>query len=128
MLICVAAEGGEVCPHFGHCEEFALFQAEGEEVRLLRRVPNPGHAPGALPPMLKEWGVTHVISGGMGNRAVALFRSLGIEVVTGTRGDLEETARALASGTLTSEENVCDHSGEGDACGRGGEHGGRCRR
>lgn len=119
MLICIAAEGGEVCPHFGHCEEFALYQAEGGEVRLMKRVPNPGHSPGLLPPLLKEWGVTHVISGGMGNRAVALFQSMGIQVVTGAQGGLEDVARALVAGTLTTEPNVCDHSR--------GHGGGYCR-
>jgi len=112
MIICIAAEGGGVCPHFGHCEEFALFQAEGGEVRLVKRVPNPGHAPGTLPPMLKEWGVTHVVAGGMGNRAVALFRSMGIEVFTGAQGELMEVARSLAQGKLVCEENVCDHPGD----------------
>ncbi len=119
MLICIAAEGGEVCAHFGHCEEFALFETDGENVRPLKRVPNPGHAPGVLPSLLKGWGVTHVVSGGMGNRAVALFQSMDIEVVTGAQGGLEEVARALAAGTLVAEPNVCDHSGE--------HGGGHCR-
>lgn len=126
MIICIAAEGGTVCPHFGHCEEFALFHAEGEEVRLVKRVPNPGYAPGTLPPLLKEWGVTHVVSGGMGNRAVELFRSLGIEVITGAQGGLEDVARALARGNLVSEENICDHSVDRGTCGHHGERGGSC--
>ncbi|MEJ5187004.1 MAG: NifB/NifX family molybdenum-iron cluster-binding protein [Candidatus Geothermincolales bacterium] len=111
MLICIAAERGEVCSHFGHCEEFALYRTEGTEVELVRRVPNPGHAPGTLPSLLKEWGVTHMVSGGMGTRAVDLFRSLGIEVITGVQGGLEEVARALSRGELACGMNVCDHSG-----------------
>lgn len=112
MLICIAAEHGKVCAHFGHCEEFALFEADGGDVRLNKHMPNPGHAPGTLPPLLKEWGVTHVIAGGMGNRAVALFQSMGIDVVTGAQGDLEEVARAFVRGDLVTQENVCDHTGE----------------
>lgn len=109
MIICIAAEEGRVCQHFGHCLEFTLYTVEEGEARQVRSVPNPGHAPGALPPMLKEWGVDTVISGGMGNRAVSLFQSMGIEVVTGAQGELEEIARSFAAGELETHENICDH-------------------
>jgi len=120
MRICIAAENGMVCQHFGHCPEFAIFEVEDGGVKQLRSMPNPGHAPGTLPPVLKEWGVTHVISGGMGMRAVELFQSMGIDVVTGAQGGLEETAKALASGQLSPQQNICDHSGGDHDCGNGG--------
>ncbi len=116
MRICIAAENGMVCQHFGHCMEFAIFEVAEDEVKQVRSMPNPGHAPGALPPMLREWGVTHVISGGMGNRAVELFQSMGIDVVTGAQGALEETAKALVEGRLSTRENICDHSRGGHDC------------
>lgn len=117
--MCIAAERGKVCAHFGHCEEFSLFEVREGDVEFLRNMPNPGHTPGALPPLLKNWGVTHVISGGMGNRAVGLFRSMGIEVITGAQGEVEEVARRFVRGDLVSEGNVCEHpEGHGE---------GRCR-
>jgi predicted Fe-Mo cluster-binding NifX family protein len=121
MIICIAAENGSVCSHFGHCPEFVLFEVEGEEVRRLKSVANPGHAPGTLPPILKEWGVTHVVAGGMGARAVELFRSMGVEVYTGCQGGLEDVARSLAAGKLQSSGATCEHhGGRGHDCGHGG--------
>jgi predicted Fe-Mo cluster-binding NifX family protein len=120
MIICIAAQRGQVCPHFGHCPEFALYEVEEGETRQMKLVPNPGHSPGTLPPLLREWGVTHVISGGMGPRAVSLFQSMGIDVVTGAQGRLDETARSFVAGELESQDNICDHP-EDHSCGHGGD-------
>ena len=111
MKICIAAENGAVCPHFGHCAEFAIFEVEGDEIKDSKTIANPGHAPGTLPPILQEWGVSTVISGGMGNRAVSMFQEMGIDVVTGAQGQLEEIAKSYASGELSSQENICSHPG-----------------
>jgi predicted Fe-Mo cluster-binding NifX family protein len=119
MIIAIAADRGQVCPHFGHCSEFALYEVEEGEARQTKLMPNPGHAPGTLPPLLREWGVTHVISGGMGQRAVSLFQSMGIDVVTGAQGGLDETARSFVAGELEPQENICDHS-QGHSHGHGG--------
>jgi len=121
MIICITAENGQVCPHFGQSPEFALYEVEEGEARQMKLVPNPGHSPGTLPPLLKEWGVTHVISGGMGNRAVSLFQSMGIDVVMGAQGGLDDIARSFAAGELEPEENICDHP-EGHSHGHGGGH------
>lgn len=109
MLICIAAEQGRVSPHFGHCTDFVLYEIKEGEASHLRAEPNPGHSPGTLPPLLKEWGVTHVIAGGMGPRAVDIFTSFGIDVVTGAEGELEEIARLFVSGELETSGNICHH-------------------
>lgn len=122
MKICIAAENGAVCPHFGHCTEFAIFEVEGDEIKDSQTIANPGHAPGTLPPILQEWGVNTVISGGMGTRAVSMFQSMGIDVVTGAQGRLEEIAKSYATGELSTQENVCDHSGDHGGHGHDGCH------
>lgn len=112
MIVCVAAENGIVCPHFGHCPEFAFFMVEEDEVRLVKTMANPGHVSGALPPIIREWGVTHVIAGAMGSAGIDLFRSLGIEVFTGVEGNMEDAVRLLAAGELASRGAGCAHHGD----------------
>jgi len=110
MLVCIAAENGQVSPHFGHCPEFALYEIEGKRIGEVKTIPNPGHSPGTLPPYLKQLGVNHVISGGMGQRAVSHFRSFGIEVTVGVQGELDQIISRFVSGELEGSENICDHT------------------
>ena len=56
------------------------------------------------------WIVIVLIAGGMGVRAQNLFMSMYITVIVGAQTDSpEELAKALASGTLKSGDNICDH-------------------
>ncbi len=56
MKIAVAADNNQVAQHFGHCEGFAVFTAEGGAVTGEEFIPNPGHRPGFLPHLLHELG------------------------------------------------------------------------
>jgi len=112
MRIAIPLTDQRLAMHFGHCETFAMIDAERGSNAEFRRedVPAPAHQPGLLPAWLAEHGVTLVIAGGMGQRAVGLFAARGIQVVTGA--PLETPERLVAqylTGTLRSGENVCDH-------------------
>jgi len=113
MRVALAADGDVVSPHFGRCEKFVFFEVEGGQVRLLGEEPNPGHAPGVLPRMMKEHGVEVVLCGGMGPRAIAFFEQFGIRVYTGITGGVREAVEALASGSLESGPSSCEHDGSG---------------
>ncbi len=82
MKIAVPTANNLLCPHFGHCETFQLFEI-GDDKKIVKTesVTPPPHEPGVLPKWLKEQGVTHIISGGMGQRAQGFFQSFGIEVI-----------------------------------------------
>ena len=43
MKIAVASEKGMVTGHFGHCENFMVFNAENDKIVGTESVPNPGH-------------------------------------------------------------------------------------
>ncbi len=112
MRIAIPLAQGQLCLHFGHCEEFAIVDVNSEEKSVSgihRHVP-PAHEPGVLPRWLGKQNVNVVIAGGMGSRALALFAENGIQVVTGTTtGGPEELAMAYLNGTLQTGANVCDH-------------------
>lgn len=115
MKIAVASEGKLVTEHFGHCENFNIFEAENGKITSSSSVPNPGHKPGFLPNFLNEMGVNVIISGGMGGGAVEIFNEKNIEVITGAQGSAEVAASDYLQGKLKSTGSVChEHQHEGD--------------
>jgi ATP-binding protein involved in chromosome partitioning len=112
MRYAVPVTGGTMSPHFGHCEQFALFDVDEQKKEIVGKelVNSPGHQPGLLPEWLAEKGVSLVIAGGMGSRAQGLFQQHGIEVVLGAlESDPEKSVLSYLQGQLTIGENVCDH-------------------
>lgn len=112
MKIAIPVTGDCLNPHFGHCEKFALVDVapNTKEVTCTTEVAAPEHQPGLLPVWLKERGVTHVIAGGMGARALSLFQEASIEVVTGAPAESVATlVRKYLDGSLVSVERICEH-------------------
>lgn len=107
--IAVPTEGQKVASHFGHCSKFTICRAENGSISDISSIDNPGHRPGFLPGFLGEKGIDIVLAGGMGSRAINLFKQQGIEVVTGARGDVKECLNSYVNGQLTTEDNACDH-------------------
>lgn len=117
MKIAVASEGNMVTEHFGHCQGFAIFEAQGKQIVNKQFVPNPGHRPGFLPVFLHEKGVNVIISGGMGGGAIDIFNEKGIEVITGASGEAEAAANGYLQGQLKSTGSVCHQHQHADECG-----------
>lgn len=111
MKFAVPTNEGKLCMHFGHCEAFALFDADANGTIVNETfVTPPPHEPGILPPWLAQQGVKFIIAGGMGSRAQQLFAEQGVKVVTGAQ---EEDPRSAVvnyiKGTLVTGANTCDH-------------------
>lgn len=112
MKYAVPVSGGVLAPHFGHCEKFALIDVDEDKKQIIKKelVDAPEHEPGLLPRWLAEKGVTMVIAGGMGSRALDLFQQNNISVVTGTmEHDPEKAVISYLNGNLSTGSNACDH-------------------
>lgn len=107
MKIAVASEGKMVTVHFGHCENFNIFEAENGEIINMESVANPGHKPGFLPNFLNDIGVNVIVSGGMGGGAIDVFNEKNIEVIVGASGDAETVVKDYLDGKLESTGSVC---------------------
>jgi len=108
----VPVSGGLVSPHFGRCEQFALFDIdeEGKEVIKKEFIASPGHEPGLLPGWLAEQGVSVVIASGMGSRAQSLFSQSRIKVVVNVlESDPERAVRDYLAEKLELGDEACDH-------------------
>lgn len=112
MKIAVPVTQGILSSHFGHCEQFVLFDVEaGEKTFKSKQILTPPpHEPGTFPRWLHEQGATVILAGGMGSRAQSLFDQQGIQVVTGAGSlDPELLVQDFLAGRLTTGANVCDH-------------------
>ncbi|HOY45586.1 MAG TPA: NifB/NifX family molybdenum-iron cluster-binding protein [bacterium] len=112
MKIAIPIASGQLCAHFGHCEQFALIAVDPATKSITSRedVIPPPHEPGLLPRWLAERGATVIIAGGMGQRAQMLFADHHIEVVVGaTAANPEKIALDYLAGALQTGDNTCDH-------------------
>lgn len=108
--IAIPLENGILCAHFGHCQQFAIIDAESTNIINEVLITPPPHEPGLLPAWLSEKGVTDVIAGGMGQRAIDLFNQQKINVYVGAPVKPSTTlAEELLAGKLLAGANLCDH-------------------
>jgi predicted Fe-Mo cluster-binding NifX family protein len=112
MRIAIPVAQDKLCPHFGHCDQFAILDIDDDLKKVINRndITPPAHAPGILPQWLHEKDVNVIIAGGMGQRAQQLFTQNDIKVVIGAAASSpEELVSAYLSGTLETGDNICDH-------------------
>jgi len=112
MLIAIPVANGKLCAHFGHCEQFALIEADPatKQIKSTKHLTPPPHEPGVLPRWLHEQGANVILAGGMGQRAQQLFAQNGVQVVVGAPVDTPENlVIAYLDGTLVNGVNLCDH-------------------
>ena len=112
QVIAIPVADGQLCMHFGHCEQFALLDVDtvSKEVKNIRHLDPPPHEPGLLPRWLHEQGANMIIAGGMGRRAQDNFMEQGIQVIVGVPAAPPETVvQAYLDGKLQSGQNLCDH-------------------
>jgi len=107
LKIAVATVKGMIADHFGHCEEFMIFNVENKEIVKSEVVANPGHKPGFLPNFLADQEVNVIISGGMGAKAVNIFNERNIEVIIGVLGEGKEAVEKYLQGNLKSTGSIC---------------------
>ncbi len=126
MKIAITYENGNIFQHFGHTENFKIYEvAEGKVVSSFVISSN-GQGHGALADLLEENGVDTLICGGIGAGAQLALSSAGIKLFGGCQGDADEAVSALLSGKLDFNPNVqCNHHGHehGHSC---HEHGHNC--
>ncbi len=98
--------------HFGHCKEFVIYTVEENEVKEVNYVKPPEHIPGSFPKFLGEHNIDVIITGGMGTKAVNLFKQQDIDVVLGAKGRIDVNLSEYLGGFLTSKGSMCEHDSE----------------
>lgn len=124
MRIAVTYENGEIFQHFGHTEQFKIYDVEDGKIISSEVVDAGGSGHGALAGVLSALKVDALICGGIGGGAQMALSDVGIRLYGGVSGNADAAAEALAAGELDFNPNVrCDHHdhhGEGHSCGSHG--------
>lgn len=107
MRIAISTDGDFVSAHFGRCPSFTIVDIENDKIVRREVVNNPGHQPGFIPQFLHEKGIKCIVAGGMGMRATGFFNELGIQVIVGLSGKIDEVIEKLKKGTLKGGESLC---------------------
>ena len=120
MKIAVPFANGEVFQHFGHTENFKLYEIEEGRIVSSEIVDTNGSGHEALAGFLADLSVSVLLCGGIGSGAQAALAGAGIEICSGAEGDADAAVEAYLSGELESAGVNCDHHhdhGEEEGCG-----------
>lgn len=116
--IAVTYENGSVFQHFGHSEQFKLYEVEADKVVNTQMLDANGSGHGALAALLAEQKVDVLICGGIGGGAQAALAEQGIELCAGASGSADAAVEAYLRGELVNTGANCDHHHEeGHDCG-----------
>ena len=130
MRIAVTYENGRIFQHFGHTEQFKIYDVENGKIVMAVVVDTNGSGHGALAGVLRALKVDALICGGIGGGAQMALAEAGIQLYGGVSGSADAAAEALAAGKLDFNPDVrCnhhDHHGEDHACGSHGCGGHSC--
>ena len=126
MKIAVTYEDGMVFQHFGHTEQFKIYEVTDGAVTAAEVIGTEGSGHEALASFLKGLGVDVLICGGIGDGAHDALSEQGIELCAGAAGDADKAVAAYLRGDLVDTGVNCDHHHDAShACG-GGDDGAGC--
>lgn len=135
--VAVTYENGNIFQHFGHTENFKIYDIENNEIKESIVVSTNGQGHGALGNFLVENNIDAIICGGIGGGAQQVLSAAGIKIHAGVIGSADEAVAQLIAGSLVYQKEAnCSHhdhkDGEEHSCGHhhgeGGSscHGGGC--
>ena len=113
MKIAMPFKDGQENPHFGTSREFVVVELENGKVINQQIVSAEGlqHNHGGLAGMVGDLKVDVVITGGIGGHMLEALQGVGVKVVPGATGSINEVAEAYAAGTLATKANICGCGG-----------------
>jgi len=124
MKIAVTYENGKIFQHFGHTEQFKVYDIQNSAIVKAEVIDTNGSGHGALAGLLSNLGVDILICGGIGGGAQMALMQAGIKLFGGVTGDADDAVAACIAGTLSYNPNAkCDHHdhhGQEHTC---GDHG-----
>ena len=125
MRIAVTYENGMIFQHFGHTENFKIYDVQDGTIVDSKVISSNGQGHGALAVLLSESNVDVLICGGIGPGAQMALAQAGIKLCAGVYGDADVAVKAFLKDGLNFTSNpTCDHHGQGHEhhgnCGSGG--------
>lgn len=124
MKIAVTYENGQIFQHFGHTQQFKIYEVAGDKIAGTEVIDTNGNGHGALAGFLMQRGVDTLICGGIGGGAQMALAAAGIRLYGGVSGEADAAVDALLAGNLGYNPDVrCDHHDHSEGGHTCGDHG-----
>lgn len=130
MKVAVTYDNNEIFQHFGHSEQFKIYDINDNRIVDSEIVNTQGAGHGAIVQFLADHNIDTLICGGIGGGAQNALAENHIKLYGGVSGNADEAVQALLDGTLDFNPNVScshhdhEHGSEHHTC---GSHGcGKC--
>jgi len=110
MKIALPSRQNQIDDHFGHCEYFTIFTINADkEIVDQQTIASPAGCgcKSNIAHTLAEMNVSLMLAGNMGEGAVNVLKSTGIEVLRGCSGDVKEAALQWLNGSLHDSGDCC---------------------
>lgn len=118
MKIAVTYENGQIFGHFGHTEQFKVYEVADGKVTNATIIDTNGSGHGALAGLLQQLKIDVLLCGGIGQGAKNALAEAGIELYGGITGDADAAVKDYLVGSLAYDPDVaCSHHGDGHNCG-----------
>lgn len=122
MRIAVTYENEEIFQHFGHTQQFKVYDIQDGKIVDAKVVDTQGSGHGALAGVLTALNADVLICGGIGGGAQMALAAAGIKLYGGVSGNADAAVEAFLNNELAYNPNVqCNHHdhnhGEGHNCG-----------
>lgn len=123
MRIAITYENGEIFQHFGHTEQFKIYDVEAKKIVREEMIDTNGSGHSVLADILSDNKVDVLICGGIGGGAQMALAEKGIQLYGGVSGKVDEVIQDFLNEKLEYNSDVnCSHHEheEKHTC---GEHG-----
>lgn len=123
MKIAIPTSENRVDNHFGHCEMYTVITTdENQKIIKTEILPSPQGCgcKSDIASVFQQLGVTVMLAGGIGEGAINVLSSHGIQVIRGCSGDVKSVAENYFKGSLVDSGESCSehshHSHDGHIC------------
>ncbi|MFO7657656.1 MAG: NifB/NifX family molybdenum-iron cluster-binding protein [Bacteroidales bacterium] len=112
MKIALPTRNNKIDEHFGHCEYYTIFTiSEASTIEKTELLPSPQGCgcKSDIASVLRNFGVTILLAGNMGEGAVNKIGAAGIKVIRGCTGSVNEVVNAYLQGNVSDSGETCSH-------------------
>lgn len=117
MRIAVSYINGMIFPHFGHSEQFKVYDVEDGKIVKEAIINTNGQGHSALAGVLHDIKADTLVCGGIGGCAIEALNQMGIELYAGVSGNADEAVAMLIAGTLPQINGKTCHQHANHHCG-----------
>jgi predicted Fe-Mo cluster-binding NifX family protein len=111
MKIAVPTRDNMVDNHFGHCDTYTIFDIDDHKNITSKEILKWSKGCGCksnIVATLKDMGVQTLLAGNMGQGALNVLLSHGLEVIRGCQGNVEHLVLEYLNGNLEDQDILCD--------------------